>query len=97
LAEGDFIRRHAFGEAKLRKLVGRPHFAARIGPQIRARAQQRVLEADPQPPWARLAVGHALQLSGKQRAGGPENLVDAVEADAADEVDIHRYWAKRRT
>src|SRR5690606_15468431 len=89
LAEAHFLGLHALGEAQLRELRGGPHLAARIRPDIGAGAQQRVLEAHPQPARAGLAVGHALHVRAEQLSDGGENLFDAVEADAADEMHVH--------
>ncbi|HWI39495.1 MAG TPA: hypothetical protein VNU64_23820 [Burkholderiales bacterium] len=93
LAERHLARIDAFGEAELRKLVGRPHFTAWVGPQIWTRAQQRVLEAHPQPPRADFAVRNALQMPAERAADGGEDLFDAVEADAADQMHIHQSAA----
>src|SRR5262249_56088392 len=66
--------------------------AAHLGIDLEERigAQQRGLPADPQPPSARLAVGHAFQSPPEQRSHRAENLRHRVEADAADEMNFFR-------
>jgi hypothetical protein len=60
LAELDFVRFDAFRQAQQRKPRRLAQRAARVGPQERTRAEQRILEAHPQAARPRLAVGDAL-------------------------------------
>ena len=82
----------ALRQREQRKSVGRAHRAGGIGPQIRARAQQRILPADPQPPAADFAVGHAAQIRPQQLSDGAKDLLDVIEADTADEMNVHRFF-----
>jgi hypothetical protein len=86
LTEADLVRGHALRQRKQRKLRSRTHRARRVRPQVRARAQQRILKACPQPAAADLAVGNAPQPPAELPADGAENLVHAVETDAAHEM-----------
>ena len=89
LAEFHIGRRDAFGQRQQRKLIGRADGAGRIRPQERAGAQQRILPADPQFAAADFAVGNAAQMRSEHFADGCENLIDRVEADAADQMNFH--------
>ena len=89
LAEFHIRRRDAFGQRQQRKFIGRADGAGRIRPQERAGAQQRILPADPQFAAADFAVGNAAQMRAEHFADGCENLIDRVEADAADQMNFH--------
>ncbi len=89
LAETHVRRRNPFAKREQRKAVGRADGAGGIRPQIGARAQQRILPADPQAASADLAVGNAAQIRPEQLADGGKNLIHRVEADAADQMNVH--------
>ena len=96
LAEAHVGGRNAFGQGQEREAIGRPDGAGRIRPQKHAGAQQRILPADPQSAAADLAVGNAAQIRAEQFSDGAENLIDSVEADTADQMNVHcgaRYSA----
>src|SRR5262249_24621068 len=90
LAEAEIGGGDTVGEAEQRKSRRRPAADVGINLEERIGAQQRDLPADPQAAAARLAIGHAPEPPAEQLARGAKDLLDAVEADAADQVDLVR-------
>ena len=66
------------GEAQQRKARCLAKRAARIRPQERTGAQERILEADPQATRARFAIRNPPQTAAEHRADHAENILDAV-------------------
>src|SRR6476660_10554356 len=87
LAEAYVLRCNILRQAQQRKARRLAECAARVGPQERTGAQERILEAHPQATWARLAVRNPSQPAAERRADGTENLLDAVQSDAADQMN----------
>src|SRR3954452_12186731 len=87
LAEAHVLRCNILRQAQQRKARRLAECAARIGPQERTGAQKRILEAHPQATRARLAVRNPSQPAAERRADCTENLLDAVQSDAADQMN----------
>ena len=86
-AETHLGRFHAFGQRQQTEAGILARCAARIGTQERIGEQERILEADPQPARTLLTIGDAGDAAAERPADGLEHVIDAVEADAADEVN----------
>ncbi len=94
--EPDVGRLRALCKGQERKAIGRTYRAGRVGPHQGVAPQHRILPGDPHAASTDLAVGDAPQIRPKQRPGRAEDLVDGVEADAADKVRVARMLAHGR-
>src|SRR5262249_49493636 len=87
LAEAQFVGADAFGKAEQREARCLAQRTARVRAQERARAQQWILKADPEPARPGLAVRDTPEPPAELAADGLKDLLDRLQANAADEMD----------